>query len=237
VFIPNRPFQPLLNTGFTFNSLIIQPIASLNFAENTSFLSSSVTSNININAESLLIEPGGSIDLTNNHMILDYAPGTQAAADNLVRDYLTNGVNFNGPAILSSAGEPGYGLGYADGADGIVPLLPSGEIDVAYTLLGDANLERLVTGDDYTIMVEHLPPGHGNTWDQGDFLYTGAVTGDDFTALVQNLGHEAVKAAVELPSSDFAADGLIADVPEPASLGVAALAGVVLLPRRRRLRC
>ncbi len=125
------------------------------------------------------------------------------------------------------------------GADSVV-LGPSfGPVDVKYTLFGDANLDGLVSGDDFTILASNLGRSVSR-WDQGDFLYTGLVGGDDFTALVGNLGKSADGADVVLPASDraaiyafAAANGLMADVPEPGSM-MSLVAGAAMLARRRR---
>ncbi len=193
---------------------------------------------------SLSIASGGVLDVNNNHMIISYAAGTQASVDATVRGYLINGYaggNWNGPGIDSSAVVAGssFGVGYADGADGVVAGLSSGQIEVKYTLLGDANLDGLVSGDDFTILVGNL--GKSVTaWDRGDFLYTGTVTGDDFTDLVANLGKQANGADVALSAGDHAAvdafaaaNGLMADVPEPGSM-VSLVAGAAMLATRRR---
>ena len=78
-------------------------------------------------------------------------------------------------------------------------------------------------------------------WDEGDFNYDGVVNGSDFGALAANFGQQASGAAVELPASDWvaldsfaAANGLLADVPEPASAGLLLMAGLGFMARRRR---
>jgi PEP-CTERM motif len=81
-------------------------------------------------------------------------------------------------------------------------------------------------------------------WDKGDFNYDGVVSGDDFSLLVGNLGKAANGADIAIPAGDLAAidafaaaNGLLADVPEPASMGILALSGIAILSRRtRRMR-
>jgi hypothetical protein len=91
------------------------------------------------------------------------------------------------------------------------PGLGAGNIEVKYTLYGDASLD-------------------------------GVVNGTDFGLLAANFGQQANGAAVELPASDWtaldsfaAANGLMADVPEPASMGLMTLGAMSVLARRRRL--
>jgi autotransporter-associated beta strand protein len=199
-------------------------------------------------ATSLSITGNGVLDITNNHMIVTYAPGTQATVDAAIRSYLiagrsggtwagTSGITSSVAALPANSH---YAIGYADGADGKVAGLSSGQIEIKYTLLGDADLDGVVTGSDFTALVGNLGKS-GRVWDQGDFEYTGSVTGSDFTDLVSNLGKSTVGAAVVIPTADYVAidafataNGLMADVPEPASMGLLILGAVGVLARRRR---
>jgi hypothetical protein len=111
---------------------------------------------------------------------------------------------------------------------------------VAYALYGDANLDGAVNGNDFTILASNLGKSVIG-WDKGDFFYTGAVTGSDFTALVSNLGKSANGADVVLPAADYvaidafaAANGLLADVPEPGCVFAAVVSVVVMGQRRTR---
>jgi len=247
--------KPLVNNGTTN----IQGSATLSSLTGTGTLNLSpggdATSVVKLANSSGLATLGGltiaansALDIANNHFILSYGPGTQATVDANIRSYLISGRaggTWAGTTGITSsvAALPAnihYGLGYADGADGVVVGLPSGQIEVKYTLLGDADLDGSVTGSDFTALVGNLGKS-GRVWDQGDFDYDGSVTGSDFTALVGNLGKTASGTAVVLPAADYAAidafaaaNGLMADVPEPASAGLLLMAGVGMLARRGR---
>jgi autotransporter-associated beta strand protein len=200
------------------------------------------------NVAALSIASGGALDLGNNEIILSDPGGTMDAT---IRGYLVNGYNggnWNGTSGTATGGGIGtsaltgsqYGIGYADGADGIVAGLSSGQLEIKYTLYGDADLDGVVTGSDFTILAANLGKSVSG-WDQGDFNYDGVVDGTDFTLLVSNLGKSANGASIVLPAADYAAidafasaNGLMADVPEPSMAGMSLLASVVPLLQRRR---
>jgi len=147
----------------------------------------------------------GTLNLGSNTLLINYGNSADpiASVRSLLASGYANGL-WNGAGLNSSAAaaNSAYGLGYADSADPGNPAgLSSGQIEVKYTLLGDATLTGTVTGADFTILVSNL--GKSVTgWDQGDFLYTGTVTGADFTALVTNLGKQSNAAAAVLPASE-----------------------------------
>jgi hypothetical protein len=184
----------------------------------------------------------GTINIENNEMIENYTATDPAASirAQLISGY--NGGHWNGLGLNSSAAaaNPGYALGYADGADDVVAGLSSGQVEVKFTLYGDADLDGAVTGSDFTILASNLGKSVSG-WDQGDFDYDGVVSGSDFTLLVSNLGRQANGAAITLPAADYAAidafaaaNGLMADVPEPGCAALIAMAGIGVSARRRR---
>jgi hypothetical protein len=195
----------------------------------------------------LSVTGSGSLDITNNRLIINYgAPGNDPVAS--IAALLTTGYNagaWNGPGgIVSStvATNPGYSVGYADSADTGNPAgLASGTMEIAYTLIGDADLNRTVNGIDFGILAANFNKTVVNGWDKGDFDYNGIVNGIDFTALAANFNKAASGASAGATAADFAAldafaaaNGLLADVPEPTSIGLLAAGAAGLMVRRRK---
>ncbi|HEX4055732.1 MAG TPA: trypsin-like serine protease [Tepidisphaeraceae bacterium] len=190
---------------------------------------------------SLTINTGGTLDLTNNHLILDY---TGSSPVSTIRGYLTTGYNsgsWNGPGIDTTVANANFGLGYADGTDGGISGISSRQIEVKYTLYGDANLDGTVNSVDFGSLAANFGKS-AKVWDQGDFDYDGTVNSIDFGLLAGNFGKSAGGNADVASTADWAAldafaaaNGLMADVPEPVSGGVCALAVVGFLLRRRRI--
>jgi hypothetical protein len=204
---------------------------------------------------SLSISQYGQLDITNNHMYINYGSGSDPMTT--IYGYLLSGYdagNWNGDGIISStaAGENStngalkYGIGWADGKDKIVTGISSGTIELKYTLLGDANLDGTVNGSDFSILAANFGLGVTN-WDQGNFLFSTSVNGSDFSALAANFGQGDSGADASVTPADIAAldafavaNGLplptFAAVPEPASVMGAVVCGSMLLARRRRSR-
>jgi len=125
----------------------------------------------------LVIAGGGRLDLGTGSLAINYSGGADPVA--AIRSYLSSG------SLFSSAADASHALGYADGADGIVPTLVAGQLLVKYTLLGDANLDGSVNFADLVALAQNYG-GAGKSWDQGDFNYDGSVNFADLVALAQN---------------------------------------------------
>jgi autotransporter-associated beta strand protein len=185
---------------------------------------------------------GGTLDINNDHLVINYGPsGTDPIAS--IQSLLVtgrNGGSWDGAGGITSsaiASNPGYSIGYADSADTGNPAgLASGTIEIAFTLIGDADLNHTVNGIDFGILAANFNKSV-TAWDQGDFDYNGIVNGIDFTALAANFNKAASNASDIAALDAFAAaNGLLADVPEPVSAGLLLLGAAPLLFRRHRRR-
>ncbi len=230
-------------TQFTQDKITVGSQGLFSVEPNSSFDNSVLTLNLQ----------GGQFDLSNNHMFIDYGSASDPIATivGFIKSGF-NGGNWNGPGIISSTAQIPtngfrYGIGWADGNDGThaVAGLSSGQIELKYTLLGDANLDGIVNGSDFSILAANFGKGVTN-WDQGNFLYTSSVNGSDFAALAANFGQGDSGADTAVSQADIAAldafaiaNGLplpaIGAVPEPAAGSSLLLLSVVgTLHRRRR---
>jgi autotransporter-associated beta strand protein len=208
-----------------------------------------------VRIQSLMIDSDGTLDL-NSTVIINY--GSSEDPISSVIQYIRGGYNagfWNGTGISSSSvaslnstqSRLLYAIGYADGADGLVDGLSSGQIEIMPTLAGDAKLESNVVFGDFQLLSEYFnQPG---SWDEGNFTYGPTINFGDFQLLSQNFGANAsALTAGELASLNGFASGFgdrlvanpngigfsLVSVPEPAATGLIALPAFGVLRRRRR---
>jgi hypothetical protein len=154
--------------------------------------------------DSLILQGNGSLDLGSGTLLIAYGSGTDPISS--IQGYLANGYNnggWNGAGIFSSvvAGENAgqsaliYSVGYADGADGIVSGLSSGQIEIMPTLAGDAMLAGAVSFGDFQLLSQYF--GSSGSWDEGNFTYGSVVDFGDFQLLSQNFGQTSALATAD----------------------------------------
>ncbi len=249
---------PILDNGtlYVYASSVAGPISGTGVITIGSTSSGPAVVMLNTNSglsfqNGLNLVDGSTLDITNNHFLINYGSGSDPVST--IYSYLKSGYNgggWNGPGIISSSAQTltnglRYGVGWADGDDGVhdVAGLSSGQIELKYTLLGDANLDGTVNGSDFSILAANFGLGVTN-WDQGNFLYGSSVNGSDFAALAANFGQGDSGADVAVSPADIAAlDSFaiannlpfptIGVVPEPASAAIL-VAGITVAARRRR---
>ena len=160
-----------------------------------------------LSVNSLSIGSTARLDVTNNEVLVNYVAGNDPIST--IAGWIASGyanAAWNGAGIISSpAGtNSSYGLGYSDAADAGNPVgLPTGEIEILYTLLGGANLDGKVNGSDFTLMSAHFNQS-GCSWDEGDFNYDGDVNGSDFVLQSENLNQFANLSAATAAASTTA---------------------------------
>src|SRR6202034_2242871 len=168
-------------------------LGTLSVAGGTSAAITPTTTNspTTLSLSTLSVGTTGQLDVANNQVLINYGSGTDPISN--IAGWIDTGYvggGWNGPGIISSIAQSNsnYGLGYADAADTNNPAnLPSGEIKIMFTLLGDANLDGTVNSEDFTLFSHNLGQS-GMMWDDGDFNYDGTVNSEDFTFLSENLG-------------------------------------------------
>ena len=184
------------NMGGTIN------LGNLSVAAGAGAILTAATTNspTTLAVNSLGIAATGVLDVANNEVLINYGSGTDPIST--IAGWIASGHAagaWNGSGIISSTAQsnPSYGLGYADSADAGNPAnLPSGQIEILYTLLGDANLDGKVNGTDFNLMASNFNQAVTNGWDRGDFNYDGAVNGSDFVLMANNFNQAAQIAAV-----------------------------------------
>jgi len=187
----------------------------------------------------LVINGTSKLDITNNHFTVADPGGV---ADDSTYTSILGWIKSGN--ITSSTGytSPNYGVGLVDGNDGVhATLVSTNEIEVAYTLEGDANLDGKVDASDFSIFAPNFGLNTTLGWEAGDFNYDGKVDASDFSAFAPNFGLQDNGTDVSLPASDYAAldafaaaNGLtLTSVPEPSCLALIAIGSTAILSRRR----
>jgi T5SS/PEP-CTERM-associated repeat protein len=125
--------------------------------------------------DSLDLNSTGTLDLANNK--IEIASDSETELLDLVKAAY-NGGAWDEPGITSSLAGGDYGVGVHD---------VSGGVEVAYTLLGDANLDGTVGLADWNILFNNFGKTNA-TWDEADFNYDGTVSLADFNVLNNNFG-------------------------------------------------
>jgi autotransporter-associated beta strand protein len=201
---------------------------------------------------SLTINTGSTLDVTNNTFVVQYGGGTDPAAT--IRSELISGFNPGAPgrwagtgitSSLAAANPTSFSVGYADGdnpADAANTGVPAGEVEIKYTVAGDANLSGGVDLSDLVIIASDFGQT-GADWAEGDVNYDGNVDLSDLVIVASNFGASLTSVQPADFSSSFAAQWQLAlaeihgadvSVPEPATLAVSLTGSAGLLCRRRR---
>jgi hypothetical protein len=194
----------------------------------------------------LSIASGSTFDVGNNDLVIH--SGTVSAVQVEVATGF-NGGAWNGSGIISTVAasdsthltavgvmqntNPTGGAIYS--TFGNVPV-SAGDILVKETYYGDANLDGVVDGSDYSL-IDNGFESHLTGWYNGDFNYDGVVDGSDYTLIDNAFNSQGSSLASEIASPSAIPTAQIASgasaVPEPTSLGLLGIGMIGLLGRRR----
>ncbi len=187
----------------------------------------------------------GQFDLSANDLIVHN--GNLATITNQLAQGYDGGAWNGSGGIISSAAAGDTSLGVVLNSNGSGALtstfdgqtVTSTDVLVKFTYIGDADLNGVVNGSDYTLIDNGLNNGLAG-WRNGDFNYDGVVNGDDYTLIDNAFNTQGPSLAVVSTEMIAHATAQIADgssastaVPEPASLILFGFAAVVLSRRRR----
>jgi len=138
--------------------------------------------------QALTINAGSILDITNNMLLLNYGSGSSPLA--AVQAAVVNQTIFSSTANTGRLGQ--YTVGYADSTE--LSSIASGNVEVMYTLVGDANLDGRVNFNDFSLLQNNYDQS-GRDWSQGDYNHDGLVNFNDFS-LLQNNYDQNIAAAI-----------------------------------------
>jgi arabinogalactan endo-1,4-beta-galactosidase len=178
----------------------------------------------------------GTIDLTNNDLIVHN--GNLTNITNQIAEGFNHGSQTGAAGIISSvavaAGNTTLGVELNNDGNNN-PLLSTfdgqsvttTDVLVKYTYFGDANLDGVINGSDYTLIDNGFNTGLTG-WRNGDFNYDGVINGDDYLLIDNAFNTQAAPLlAGATPTNQIAA------LPEP-SMGIVTIMTTAIFLRRRR---
>jgi ELWxxDGT repeat protein len=189
-------------TGNGGNDVITLDYANGNPLPNTLHLNGTFTINGLSNSNPLA---GTKMEIGQGTLYVSYAGSSPAS---FIRQALAAGYGggaWNGAAgasgaitsIAAAGGAAGvYGIGYVDSADGVVAGQPVNTVEVRYTVMGDANLDRVVNSTDAIQMARNYLVAGKSAWDLGNFNYDATIDYSDALILQKNFNAVATGSVV-----------------------------------------
>jgi len=181
---------------------------------------------------------GGVLDLADNDMIVQSAgpAGLAVITAQVKQAGIISSVAASRGDHLTTLGviqnDNGAGSAIYSTFDG-TPVIDA-DVLTKYTYYGDANLDGVVDGSDYS-RIDNGYLSNLTGWINGDFNYDGTINGSDYTLIDNAFNTQGANLTTEI-ASPTAQIGEAFSVPEPASIASAGIAAVATLSRRSRSR-
>jgi autotransporter-associated beta strand protein len=225
--------------------------SSVTVAGGNVILASNGSFNRVIRTGSISIAAGSKVNIDNNKMILtsqsvgSWNGSAYTGVTGLVASGYGPNQDFGGTTGIvttqttATGGNTLHNIGVASNTDlglatfGGVSVAPNATL-VMFTYGGDANLDGMITGDDYFQIDSAFPNPNAHGWFNGDFNYDGVITGDDYFIIDSNFPAQGAPIPTSAGVGDASGLAGIQAVPEPASIGVIGIAASLLGRRRRR---
>ncbi len=195
-----------------------------------------------LSVANLSLNNTGTLDLTDNSLIIPYTGTPPMGAIGLLLKRGYNAGAWNGTGISSSAvtGNPTMSLGYAAASDVGLTTAFGSAVVVKYTRVGDSSLDgRVDLGNDFNLFLQGFISASATSWELGDYNYDGKTDSADFGMFIDgykaqsnSLGalESAIISAPLLTMSQKTT--MLAAVPEPAVLMIPVLIGLLSFRRR-----
>jgi hypothetical protein len=81
-----------------------------------------------------------------------------------------------------------FGVGYVDSVDGVIAGQPANTVELRFTVMGDANLDRVVDMNDAVRLQANYNATGSPAWDRGNFNYDSTVDATDALMMTRNYG-------------------------------------------------
>jgi hypothetical protein len=146
----------------------------------------------------------GTLDIAAHNVVINYTGGSpfgtsSGSGYSGLSGLIAAGRNGLTPRIISSAADDtltGVGIAEASAvvdfvgatADWNGQTVDNTSVLLKYTYAGDANLDGIISGDDYSTIDFNLGVANASGYFNGDFNYDGIISGDDYSTIDFNIG-------------------------------------------------
>jgi Dockerin type I domain/PEP-CTERM motif len=200
----------------------------------TPALTVATTGTLNLNNNDMIVQGVGATGLT--AITAQIAQGRNTGAGGL---WNGTGITSSSAAVTANNTALAVELNNDDNGNALVSSfdgtpVTSSDVLVKYTFNGDANMDGVVNGDDYTL-IDNGFNTQATGWRNGDFNYDGVINGDDYLLIDNTFNFEG---SVSYATTGAQPTEMIANntssVPEPTTVAMLLVGSAGLLARRRR---